>query len=145
MDPQQRLLLEVSWELLHPTQAPAGEVGVYVGIQQMEYGGLAAPLLQSIGPFSATGGSFSVAAGRLSFLYAFKGPAISIDTACSSALVATHMGLRQVQANPGQAALTAGVNLLLSEATTAATHAAGMLTMEGRCKALDQAADGYVR
>ena len=48
------------------------DTGVYVGIQQMEYGGLAAPFLHTIGPFSATGGSFSVAAGRLSFTYGLK-------------------------------------------------------------------------
>jgi acyl transferase domain-containing protein len=58
--------------------APVQQVGVYVGIQQMEYGGLAAPHLTSIGPYSATGGPFSVAAGRLSFTYGLKGPAVLI-------------------------------------------------------------------
>lgn len=54
----------------------AKEVGVYVGIQQMEYGGMSAPYLSSIGPFTATGGPFSVAAGRLSFTYGFNGPSV---------------------------------------------------------------------
>lgn len=54
----------------------AQEVGVYVGIQQMEYSGMSAPYLSSIGPFSATGGPFSVAAGRLSFTYGFNGPSV---------------------------------------------------------------------
>ena len=58
--------------------APVQQVGVYVGIQQMEYGGLAAPHLTSIGPYSATGGPFSIAAGRLSFTYGLKGPAVLI-------------------------------------------------------------------
>lgn len=57
----------------------APEVGVYVGIQQMEYGGMAAPNLSKIGPFSATGGPFSVAAGRMSFVYGLKGPAVRPD------------------------------------------------------------------
>ena len=55
----------------------AQEVGVYVGIQQMEYSGMSAPYLPNIGPFSATGGPFSVAAGRLSFIYGFNGPSVS--------------------------------------------------------------------
>ena len=49
------------------------EMGVFVGIQQMEYSGMLAPHLSSIGPYSATGGAFSVAAGRLSFTYGLKG------------------------------------------------------------------------
>ncbi len=40
---------------------------------------------------------------------------------------------------------TAGVNALLVPGTTAMTQAAGMLAVDGRCKALSAAADGYVR
>ena len=153
MDPQQRLLLETSWEAVqavgNATESLLGgkDTGVFIGIQQMEYGGLAAPHLHAIGPFSATGGSFSVAAGRLSFTYGFKGPAVSMDTACSSAMVATHTAANYIRSgsNAAASALAGGVNLLLSEATTAAAQAAGMLTPDGRCKALDAAADGYVR
>ena len=118
MDPQQRLLMEVTWEVVQHSSLAAGstsssaaggaapsappETGVYVGIQQMAYGGLVAPHLHSSGPFSATGGSSSVAAGRLSFTYGYKGPAVSIDTACSSALVATHQGVLQLRGKPQQ-------------------------------------------
>ena len=49
------------------------EMGVFVGIQQMEYSGMSAPYLAAIGPYSATGSAFSVAAGRLSFTYGLKG------------------------------------------------------------------------
>lgn len=77
--------MQVSWEVLHGQQRVTGavpsassETGIFVGIQQMEYGALASPHLQTIGPFSATGGSFSVAAGRMSYTYGFKGPAVSL-------------------------------------------------------------------
>lgn len=86
-----------------------------------------------------------MAAGRLSFTYGFKGPAVSIDTACSSALVATHQGVLQLRGKPEHPVLTAGVNLMLAESTSAAALAAGMLTLDGRCKTLDASADGYVR
>lgn len=69
---------------------------------------------------------------------------VSVDTACSSVLVATHLGLKHLQAE-GSAALAAAVNLMLAETTTAAAFAAGMLTADGRCKTLDVSADGYVR
>lgn len=51
----------------------APETGVYVGIQQMEYAGLAAPHLHSFGPYNASGSPFSIASGRLSFTYGLKG------------------------------------------------------------------------
>lgn len=94
---------------------------------------------------TATGGAFSVAAGRLSFCFGFKGPAVSIDTACSSALVATHQGTLHLNSKPQHPVLTAGINLMLAETTSAAAQAAGMLTLDGRCKTLDASADGYVR
>ena len=47
---------------------------------------------------------------------------MSIDTACSSALVAAHMGVQHLAA-VGGSALAAGVNLMLAERTTAATQA----------------------
>jgi acyl transferase domain-containing protein len=53
--------------------APLREVGVYVGIQQMEYAGLCGPHLQNPGPYMATGSPFSVAAGRVSFTFGLKG------------------------------------------------------------------------
>ena len=51
---------QVSWELLQSGGGArlGAEAGVYVGIQQMEYGSLAGPFLERIGPFSATGGPF---------------------------------------------------------------------------------------
>jgi acyl transferase domain-containing protein len=161
MDPQQRLLLETSWEAIRAvttintnasidtsnnfsTSALGIDTGVYVGIQQMEYGGLAAQHLPAMGAYSATSTPFSVAAGRLSFTYGFIGPAVSIDTACSSAMVAAHSAAQHLERRGG-AALSAGINLMLAERTTAAAQIAGMLTVNGRCKTLDAAADGYVR
>ena len=70
----------------------AATLGVFVGIQQMEYGNLAAPFLAKMGPFTATGGPFSVAAGRVSFTFGFKGPAVRLLLrSCSSWLPALQL------------------------------------------------------
>lgn len=69
---------------------------------------------------------------------------VSVDTACSSALVGAHLGMQHLRSHRG-AVLAAGVNLMLAETTTAAAQIAGMLTLDGRCKTMDAAADGYVR
>lgn len=184
LDPQQRLLLETAAEVRARLQerrarsesAPSAglpvRTSVFVGIQHAEYGGLCARHASSVGPFNATGGSFAVAAGRVSYAFGLKGPAAAIDSACSSALVAVHLGSERVRmqaersaeqdvaasdgskisdaraASAGRtspASLCAGVNLVLSPSTTAAAKAAGMLSPTGRCKALDASADGYVR
>lgn len=70
--------MQASLEVLKGTLGKGGsqQVGVFVGIQQYEYGGLASPYLSQIGPYSATGTPFSVAAGRLSFTFGLKGPAV---------------------------------------------------------------------
>ena len=60
------------------TGALAGEdTGVYVGIQQMEYGNQAARYQPTMSAYTATGQPFSVAAGRVSFSFGFKGAAVS--------------------------------------------------------------------
>ncbi len=69
---------------------------------------------------------------------------VSVDTACSSALVAVQLGQKHVRSE-NTPALVASVNMMLAETTTAAAYAAGMLTQNGRCKTLDSSADGYVR
>ena len=51
---------------------------VYVGIQHMDYGAALMQHLPTLGVFSATGSPFSVAAGRLSFTFGLKGPAVRL-------------------------------------------------------------------
>ena len=64
---------------------------------------------------------------------------VSIDTACSSALVGAHAAAQHVEKHGG-AALSAGVNLMLAEHTTAATQIAGpqrlQVPLSQHCKGL---------
>jgi len=54
-------------------------VGVFVGISTPDYGSVAQSAAD-ISPYSATGSALSVAAGRLSYTYGFKGPSVAVDT-----------------------------------------------------------------
>ena len=95
--------------------------------------------------YSATAATCSVAAGRLSFVLGLQGPCSSIDTACSSGLVASHGGLRALQMHECAAALALGVNMMFSQASAVATAMAGMTSSRGRSHSFDSRADGYGR
>ncbi len=151
MDPQQRLLLEVSWEVLEragyaPDQVNGKHGGVFVGICNGDYYHLVTDAGgDQVDMYLATGSAHSVASGRIAYLLGLQGPAISVDTACSSSLVALHMAVRSLRDGECDFALAGGVNLVLSPDTTKALSRAGMMASDGRCKAFDARADGFVR
>ena len=89
MDPQQRLLLEVGYEAMHAASLRRGtlldrNVGVFAGIMNTD----SISLVGRGSVYAATGTQISIASGRLSFVLGTQGPCASVDTACSSALVA---------------------------------------------------------
>lgn len=151
VDPQQRLLLEIAREAFEDAgRAPSSfygtRTGVYVGMRGSEYH---AAFLdsdpESIGPHMGTGGAPSAGAGRISYTFGLRGPAVALDTACSSALVAVHEACRSLRQGDCEAALACAVNLLLDPRGSIALSQARMLSPHGRCKTFDAAADGYVR
>ncbi|MER5350216.1 acyltransferase domain-containing protein [Kitasatospora sp. NPDC002551] len=151
MDPQQRLLLEVASEALADAGVTAAEVdgsrtSVYVGINTSDYLQLlVAEGTADDGAHLATGNTFSVAAGRLSYLLGAQGPSLAVDTACSSSLVAAHLAVRSLRSGESDLSVVAGVNLMLAPATTAGLSRLRALSPDGRCKTFDASADGYGR
>ena len=150
MEPQQRLMLETAWEGLEDAgYAPSGlarsRTGVFVGVGANEYSHLLAGSPEEIQAYFITGNAMNVIAGRVAFSLGLEGPAMVIDTACSSSLVAIHQAGQALRAGECDMALAAGVNVLLSPATTIAASRARMLAPDGRCKTFDASADGYVR
>ena len=146
MDPQQRMLL-----LLHSASKTGAKEthGVHcigVGISSAEYAQLTRSHSNgAVTPYSATGASGSVACGRLSYMFGYEGFSISVDTACSSALVAAGIVVPYVRATLDHEGSVHGISFLLMPTTTKMFAVAGMLAPDGRCKTLDGGADGYVR
>ena len=150
MDPQQRLLLEVTWEALEDAGQVADRIagsstGVFVGISNNDYGRTQFSDLSRIDAYAGTGNALSIAANRISYLLDFRGPSIAIDTACSSSLVAVHLACASLRNGESTLAVAGGVNLILSPAITMNFTKAGVMAPDGRCKAFDAAANGYVR
>ncbi|MDI6021723.1 type I polyketide synthase, partial [Burkholderia pseudomallei] len=150
MDPQQRILLELAWEAIeragHCADAVAGSrTGVYVGASGSDYRLLLERAGTGVDAHVATGASMAVIANRISYTYDLRGPSIQVDTACSSSLVALHQAVQALRAGECDQALVGGVNVICHPGNTIAYYKAGMLSPQGRCKTLDDAADGYVR
>lgn len=152
MDPQQRLLLEVAWESLENAgQAPdklfRSETGVFIGIGGFDYWQLQMQNgdRSNIDAYFATGITHSVAAGRLSYVLGLQGPSVAVDTACSSSLVAIHQACHSLRAGECHLALAGGVNLILTPEHHINFSKAHVLASDGRCKAFDAFADGFVR
>ncbi|MBC7821933.1 MAG: type I polyketide synthase, partial [Planctomycetaceae bacterium] len=152
LDPQQRMLLEVTWEALAEAGIPLAAIsgsrtGVFVGISTLDYSQLqAAPTdKRSLQSFTALGTSMSIAANRLSYCLNARGPSFVIDTACSSSMVALDRAVKSLQSGECDLAIVGGVNALLAPDVFISFCAASMLSSDGRCKAFDASANGFVR
>ncbi|HEU4769267.1 MAG TPA: type I polyketide synthase, partial [Pyrinomonadaceae bacterium] len=152
LDPQQRLLLEVSWDALdnagQATDRLSGsQTGVFIGICRNDYGQLHGVMEEPsrIDAYFGTGNASSFAAGRISYLLGLHGPSLAVDTACSSSLVAVHLACRSLRAGECRTALAGGVNLILSPVVNIYLSQLRTFAPDGRCKAFDDRADGYVR
>ena len=103
--------------------------------------------------FLATGTALSATAGRVSYVLGLTGPSLVVDTACSSSLVALHLATQACRSSISSTAstpttagaLVAGVHVMTSPRSTLALSMAAFLAPDGRCKAFDASADGFVR
>ena len=149
LDPQQRLLLELAWEALEDAGIVANNlrgrrVATYVSGMNLDYSQLSDdPGIIDI--HTSTGNIASVAAGRLAYFLGLHGPALTVDTSCSSSLVAVHLACQNLRLKECELAFSGGVNLMLSPIPTIIECRTRMLSPDGRCKTFDESANGFVR
>ncbi|MFB9905677.1 type I polyketide synthase [Allokutzneria oryzae] len=151
LDPQHRLVLEVAWEALEhagivPGSLAGSPTGVFVGMSTNDY------LLLSSGgdargrdAHTGTGTTHCFGPGRLSHLLGLRGPSMAVDTACSSSLVSVHLAMQSLRSGESSLALAGGVNLVLSQEMTETVADLDALSPDGRCRAFDARANGFVR
>jgi acyl transferase domain-containing protein/NADPH:quinone reductase-like Zn-dependent oxidoreductase/thioesterase domain-containing protein/SAM-dependent methyltransferase/acyl carrier protein len=152
IDPQQRLLLETTYDALEqagiPYESLAGSrTGVFVGVSTGDYGQIQRnPTTQrGLSPFTAQGCSMSIAANRISYCLDLRGPSFIVDTACSSSLVALDRAAKSLADGESELAIVGGVNIIINPETFISFSQASMLSPDGRCKAFDASANGFVR
>ncbi|MGV0809598.1 SDR family NAD(P)-dependent oxidoreductase [Mycolicibacterium setense] len=143
MDPQQRILLEGAWEAfedagIDPTSLRGSSTGVFCGIMPSDYG-LTGSGIEGL---QLTGTTTSVASGRVAYTLGLEGPAISVDTACSSALVALHLAAQSLRSGECSLALAGGVTVLATPFLLVEFSRQQGFSPDGRCKPFSAAADG---
>lgn len=152
MDPQQRLLLQESFNVLAKCNVKdeilngSKDTGIFIGLWNVDFKEAAISHLNGEGDIHFTSGvSPSVCAGRIAYFFGIQGPAVVIDTACSSSMVALCSLNVLMQSRDLSRGLAGGVNVILSNTMHKNLGKAGMLSPSSRCKTFDSSADGYVR
>ncbi|MBP2327126.1 pimaricinolide synthase PimS1 [Kibdelosporangium banguiense] len=144
MEPQQRMLLESTWQALQgagidPLRLKGSQTGVFVGVMQSDYD---PGETEQSGMHRGSGALNSVVSGRVAYAFGLEGPAVSVDTACSSALVALHQAVQALHSGDCSLALVSGVSAITSPVPFA-HFVDGAVARNGRCKPYSADADGF--
>ncbi|XP_075936854.1 phenolphthiocerol synthesis polyketide synthase type I Pks15/1-like [Anarhichas minor] len=151
MDPQQKQLLQCVYRALEnagiPMEKASGtRTGVFFGLMNRDYETNAAHVHPSvINHWTGTGLAMSIAANRVSYIFNFTGPSLSIDCACSSSLVALHLACQSIKQGDCEMAVCGGVNCIIEPRVFVALSKAKMISPEGTSKPFSNRADGYGR
>ncbi|TMS53528.1 polyketide synthase [Mycobacterium sp. DBP42] len=148
MDPQQRVGLRLAWRALensgvNPDDLAGHDVGCYVGASGLEYG----PALSEFSHHSGhliTGTSLGVISGRIAYTLNLCGPALTVDTSCSSALTAFHTAVTAVRAGDCDMALAGGVCVMGTPGYFVEFSKQHALSDDGHCRPYSAHASGTV-
>ncbi|MDO8363239.1 MAG: type I polyketide synthase, partial [Actinomycetota bacterium] len=154
MDPQHRQFLETCWEALedaaHTPDSFEGAIGVFAGSGMAAYFAfnlLTNPeLVDDVGMFLLrhTGNDKDFLVTRASYLLDLQGPAINVQTACSTSLVATHLAVQHLLSGECDMALAGGVTIEIPHGRGYQYVPDEILSPDGHCRAFDHRAGGTV-
>ncbi|HEX8282688.1 MAG TPA: type I polyketide synthase [Pyrinomonadaceae bacterium] len=152
-DPQHRLFMECAWEALEhagyaPNRVPE-TTGVFAGSSISYY------LLSNLYPslkWQASVGALPAIIGNdkdyvathVSYKLNLSGPSISVQTACSTSLVAVHLACQSLLNGECDVALAGGVTVRTPQRAGYLYVEGGILSPDGHCRAFDARAGGTV-
>ncbi|MCX4444518.1 SDR family NAD(P)-dependent oxidoreductase [Streptomyces albidoflavus] len=142
MDAQQKLLLEHAWAVRDESGlAGHRDIGVFVGATYTHHRD--AHGLDEVGPHTALGSMNAVLANRISYALDLTGPSQTVDTLCSSGLVAVQQAVAALRAGQCGAALVAACHVGLTPWYYRSLSQLGALS-ESRPRPFDDRADGFL-
>ena len=152
-DPQQRLCLETSWQALecagYDPYRFKGPIGVFMGMgvnrYYQQYLIQNPKLLNSLGAYQIMlSNDKDFLATRISYKLNLKGPSQTIQTACSTSLVAIHSACNSLLQHECDMALAGGVSLQALSKQGYLYERGGIASPDGHCRAFDADAKGTV-
>ncbi|WP_066383182.1 type I polyketide synthase [Anabaena sp. CA = ATCC 33047] len=150
-DPQHRLFLECAWEALenagYDAQRCESRIGVYAGASLNNY--LSFKLnIDQIGSANSfqklIGNDKDFLSTRVSYKLNLTGPSLTVQTACSTSLVATVLACQSLLNYQCDMALAGGASVRIPQKTGYLHQEGGILSSDGHCRAFDAKAKGTV-
>ncbi|MDF0530496.1 beta-ketoacyl synthase N-terminal-like domain-containing protein [Tsukamurella sp. 8F] len=159
LDPQHRLFLQTVWHAIedagYDPHALEGSVGVFGTSSASGY--LLNNLMSRLDPqrVIGQGASFEMidlslqndkdhVATRVAHAFDLRGPALSVQTACSSSLLAVHLACQSLLSGETDAAVAGGVSIRVPDSVGYWHEPGAMTSPSGRCRPFDVRADGTV-
>lgn len=150
-DPGQRLLLMSTYEALEVagyTQSANEKerdtrVGTFFGQTVDDWREYNAA--ENVDMYYVTGGIRAFSAGRVNYHFKWDGPSYSVDSACSSSLLAIQLACNSLRSGESNMAVAGGSNILTGCNMYAGLSRGSFLSKTGPCKTFDSGADGYCR
>ena len=153
MDPQQRIFLEIAWEALEnggylPSKF-SGTIGVFAGTGNNTYylnnvqGHI--DLIGQVGSFQVmTANEKDYIASRTAYALNLKGPAVSVQSACSTSLLAIAEAVESIRKGQCELALAGGVSITVPIKSGHIYQEGAMFSRDGHNRTFDEAAGGTV-
>jgi len=155
IDPQVRLLLETSWQALedagYDPERYRGRIGVFTGANISRYFMVnlmhqSAQLTAGLGAISAISmfNDRDALATIVSYKLNLRGPGVTVQTYCSTSLVAVHLACQSILLGDSEMVVAGGVSLNGDPTSGYFYEEGSIVSRDGHCRTFDAQASGTV-